>query len=289
MKLTVSEAIHLYSQARMSDVSQETLRSYLRVFAKARASYGHQPVLSVKDWLAPWDGSKSGAKRHAANILRAVQRFHNLPLTPLPKHKTTPHPRLPAEQLYAAMNAGQDDIAMAYQIGLGFGLRIGDLANLRPSDYWDGMVHVRTSKTGVDLDFTPTPDIEAFFLAKAGQNWLIDLGEVNDRTSALRRQMAKRRKEMKMTGVVHSLRKTAACIAAEENMSDSAIQALLGHKTPKMAAYYRAQMMASSLRKTAQEAVMRRLDTEQAGRGWSDPHERRSKESDGPAGGKRAA
>lgn len=258
---TVTDLIRRYENERLPFASDETIRSYRRVFKILHQRYGPRTLgrMQASEWILPWKDSSSGAKRHAAVIIRALCRFGSVSMPDLPRHKAQPHPRLQDEQLAKTLGKSEGEMPIAFEIGVSFGLRVGDIAKLKPSDLTPSGVKVRTQKTGVDLTFEPSEAVRAFFQSKAGEKWLFDLGRASDRTSALRRRMSAYKNKLGVDGVIHSLRKTAACIVAEEGGTDADIQALLGHKTPRMAALYRAEAQSSQMRKKAAQSLQGRL------------------------------
>lgn len=233
MPITVSTLIEAYKTERLGQCAPETKRSYDRVFRRACEAYGHVEAPAVKpaDWLKPWAGAGPGAAKQASVILRALCAFGGLEPPPRIKHKPTPHRRLSDSEVRTLL-AQDDDVAPLIHLGLQSGLRIGDaLAAAGRSGA------VASSKTGVE---TPLPE-----MARG----------VKVRWSSPAYAAKKVNARIKLAGVdatFHSLRKTAACLVAEAGGSDAEIMAVLGHKTAKMAAEYRAQANRAQLAEVAQ-------------------------------------
>lgn len=236
--LTINQLIRAYEEARLVTCSNETARSYKRVFLALQKSFGEKEAasLSKKDWMKPFEERGAGARKQAAIILRALANFGDLKGPDIPRTKTTPHRRLTDEEV-ARLLETKSEASPIIEIAMATGLRISDAAKLASNK--KSMQEFLCSKGGTAI---PVPK----------QTW----GDSTIQSySGWYRAFKRHAKKSGVDASFHSLRKTVACIAAEEGASDAEIMAVLGHKTPRMAAYYRAQADRLSLAQRGQQRV----------------------------------
>ena len=138
------------------------------------------------------------------------------------------------------------------------GQRMGDilkltLKNIRPKTDWPGSVNMLTlvqEKTGNPVSLPISDSLTQKLLALVTR-WDDKLFH-GVSAAAVRRDVRRVRKGLGAY-TPHGLRKSASCEAAEGGATEAQLQALLGHKTPRMAAEYRLEADQGRLAAAAQE------------------------------------
>jgi len=138
-------------------------------------------------------------------------------------------------------NADDEIMLTALEIGLCTGVRLGDLCKMTVSDYRDGRIRAIQSKTVEPVWVPAHPTLQKRLDTIQGRLLII--------ATPAGRQFSKNNFSHMWRAAVlkagldgftfHGLRTTAATFLADAGCTDAEIQAVLGQRTPAMAAHYR--------------------------------------------------
>ena len=142
----------------------------------------------------------------------------------LPRVQERPPDRLTDEEV-AALAAIREPYGFVVRLGLGTGLRWGELTRAQSGDVQNGLLVVHQTKTGKLRRVPLPPDLRAELRTRVGR--LVPFAERGQGSFA---RMVKR-----LSGVSrfhpHQMRHTFACRWLERGGSLAALQAILGHST----------------------------------------------------------
>jgi integrase len=174
-----------------------------------------------------------------------------------------PHEPWPTVVQQKFLDAAGPSLTLAFYLLLYTGQRRADVVSLRWSDYDGSKIHLKQSKTGQQLALhvhrrlrdvlETTPRVHEQILTN---KW--DRPFAKDSLTVAVKQVLRNIGASKYT--LHGLRKTAGVALAELGRSELEIMAVLGHKTPKMAAHYCREANKSRLSENAIKAWERASD-----------------------------
>jgi len=161
----------------------------------------------------------------------------------------------PDEAIAKFREANADDKMMltALEMGLCSGLREGDLCRMTVADYKDGLIKVTQAKTNEPVWVPAHPTLRER-LDKIHGRLLIIVTKTGRQFTENHFRHLWRAATLKagLDGLTfHGLRTTAGTYLAEAGCTDAEIQAVLGQRTPAMAAHYRRYANKKTLAKAA--------------------------------------
>lgn len=150
---------------------------------------------------------------------------------------------------------------LALEIAINTGLRRGDIARIGRQHVRNGLIEIRTEKTGVQLFIPILPKLQealeagpvgemVFLVGKRGQPM------TKESVGNLFRDWAK---EAKISKRLHGLRKLCATIIADDGASELELQALFGWLTNNQSAVYTAE---ANKKRLAMQAALRLIEAE---------------------------
>lgn len=142
---------------------------------------------------------------------------------------------------FRAANADQEMMLIALEIGLCTGVRGGDLCRMPVTDYRDGFIKTVQSKTGEPIWVPAHPTLRDRLDKIQGRLLMIATPTGRQfKESSFSHAWHEAVVRAGLNGLTfHGLRTTAGTYLAEAGCTDAEIQAVLGQRTPAMAAHYR--------------------------------------------------
>jgi integrase len=247
----VAAYLESQSYARLADSTRAARRRILdRIREKAGASplatITQQAIVKGRDRRTAPEAANSFLKTMSALFSWAVEHGHasSNPVlgvarirTGSPGHHTWTDDEIAR---FRARHPHGTNARTLMEIMLGTGLRISDAAMLGRQHVRDGLVTIRTKKTGVTVTIPLLPELrEALEAAPAKQMLFIQTqaGQAFSIKSA-GQWFRSRCDEAQCPGSAHGLRKAAATRLANAGASEHQLMAVFGWKDPKEAAIY---------------------------------------------------
>ena len=151
---------------------------------------------------------------------------------------------------------------LAIEIAINTGLRRGDIARLGRQHTRNGVIDIRTEKTGVQLYIPVLPRLQEALEAGPVGEMVFLTGKRSGRPMTKESVGNLFRKWTKAAGVekrLHGLRKLCATIVADDGASELELQALFGWITNNQSAVYTAE---ANKKRLALQAAMRLIEAE---------------------------
>jgi integrase len=256
---TMANVIDRYERTpEFSNLAQRTKDDYLKHLAFLKEKLGKlEPKNIERHHVIQWRDTWAKKSPHTANyrlrILRIVlERAIDFGLLPTGGNsaKGVPEVKYEKKQRQAwtdelvskARQHAESRTALLFELLLGTGQRIGDVLNMKWSDFDGEAISVRQSKTKASL-WIPAPKMLLGALESAPRRSVFILtnhagtGPWSYRGAA--DAMMKLRKKIGAEAYdIHSLRYTATAELAQVGLDDNQIMAITGHKTHRMVQLY---------------------------------------------------
>ena len=252
------------------DLARETKRIYERAFGELTLiseadfdSLTSTEVRAAVAHLSDRPGLYNQALSTGSAMVSAVGTGDANPFTRIRKMKLGERKAWTDRELtrfVAGCDTGivEPDVSMLFHLGLHTGQRVGDLMELRWSDFTDNFswLSLSQNKTGMEVTIPVHSRLKAVIEKHVRSMEAIPIGRVV--TAKHTTLMAHFRKAMTACDVrdrtFHGLRKTAARLMAEAGCTEREIMSITGHKSTAMASYYtrqadRTRMAASAMKK----------------------------------------
>ena len=157
------------------------------------------------------------------------------PIKGLTRPKIGAHKQWPDRAVEQALESFPDDVRLAVLIGLQTAQRIGDICDAKTTDIYDGVWHLKQSKTGTELRIPLGREV-VDALSRNKSVWM--LGK-QWRPGYLSSVVGTKLNKLGYDGLTfHGLRKVAASRMAESGCTVEELAAITGHKTLAVVQHY---------------------------------------------------
>lgn len=258
--------VSYYQTPRFRALKASTKAEYRRTLELIREKNGKKDFTKLRrrDVIAARDAyadtwRKANAMVEQISILAKhaieLEWITSNPASGVEKLKGGSYEAWPDNMLRAYENASDGLSRTIYELCVGTGQRIGDVVNMKWSQFEEGFMQVTQEKTGAEL-WIYCPDRLQRYLAtlpRSGRHILAkNLTQPISKRRAQKIVMDVRVSIGAAQYVPHGWRYNAAKELAEAGCSDSEIQSVTGHKTLEMVKKYRQQANQKHLSKSAQ-------------------------------------